>query len=82
VNSEGFKNDLEKIVCEEFSAVATTLKWLGQYGKAKMSGSGASVYVAANSKQKADEILAQKPANVAGFVAKSLIKHPHFELAN
>ena len=81
LNSGLFRNDLETIVCEEFPAVATALKWLSQYGKARMSGSGASVFVAVNSKQQADEILAQKPANIAGFVAKSLIKHPHFELA-
>ncbi len=77
-----FKNDLEKVVCEEFPAVATTLKWLSQYGEAKMSGSGASVFVAVNSKQKADEILTQKPANIAGFVAKGLVNHPHFDLIN
>jgi 4-diphosphocytidyl-2-C-methyl-D-erythritol kinase len=81
-NSDGFRNDLEKVVCEEFPAVATTLKWLSQYGEAKMSGSGASVFVAVNSKQKADEILAQKPANVAGFMAKGLVKHPHFGLVD
>ena len=81
LNSGLFRNDLETIVCEEFPAVATALKWLSQYGKARMSGSGASVFVAVNSKQQADEILAQKPANITGFVAKSLIKHPHFELA-
>jgi 4-diphosphocytidyl-2-C-methyl-D-erythritol kinase len=80
--SSDFKNDLEKVVCEEFPAVATTLKWLSQYGEARMSGSGASVFVAVNSKQKADEILTQKPANIAGFVAKSLVKHPHFDLIN
>ena len=79
-NSEVFKNDLEAIVCKEFPAVASTLKWLGQYGKAKMSGSGASVFVAVNSQIKADEILAQKPANTAGFVAKGIAKHPHVEL--
>ncbi|MEQ1598730.1 MAG: 4-(cytidine 5'-diphospho)-2-C-methyl-D-erythritol kinase [Methylotenera sp.] len=77
-----FKNDLEKVVCEEFPAVATTLKWLSQFGEARMSGSGASVFVAVNSKQKADEILAQKPANCTGFVAKSLVKHPHFDLVD
>jgi 4-diphosphocytidyl-2-C-methyl-D-erythritol kinase len=80
-NSELFRNDLEKIVCTEFPAVASTLKWLSQYGRARMSGSGASVFLALDSKQKADEILAQKPANVAGFVAKGLSQHPHFELA-
>ena len=81
VNLEIFKNDLEAVVCKEFPAVASTLNWLKQYGQARMSGSGASVFVALNSQAKADEILAQKPANVAGFVAKSLVKHPHFSLA-
>ena len=80
--SSDFKNDLEKVVCEEFPAVASTLKWLSQFGMARMSGSGASVFVAVNSKQKADEILTQKPANIAGFVAKGLIIHPHFDLIN
>ena len=84
-NSKVFRNDLEVIVCKEFPAVASTLKWLGQYGKAKMSGSGASVFVALDSKKyasqaKADEILTQKPANVAGFVAKSIARHPHIAL--
>ncbi len=82
-NSNVFKNDLEAVVCKEFPAVASTLQWLNQYsgvgfGSAKMSGSGASVFVAVNSKQKADEILAQKPENIIGFVAKGLLKHPHY----
>ena len=79
-DSRLFNNDLEAVVCEEFPAVASTLLWLNQYGQAKMSGSGASVFVAVNSKQRADEILAQKPDNVAGFVAKGISHHPHFDL--
>ena len=79
-NSEVFRNDLEAVVCKEFPAVASTLKWLSQYGKARMSGSGASVFLAVNSQAKADEILAQKPANIAGFVAKGIAKHPHVDL--
>ena len=79
-NSEVFRNDLEAVVCKEFPAVASTLKWLSQYGKARMSGSGASVFLAVDSQAKADEILAQKPANIAGFVAKGIAKHPHVDL--
>ena len=79
-NSSVFKNDLEAVVCKEFPAVASTLKWLSQYGKAKMSGSGASVFVAVNSQQKADELLSQKPDYTTGFVAKGITKHPHVEL--
>ena len=78
--SSDFRNDLEAIVCKEFPAVATTLKWLNQFGLARMSGSGASVFVAVNSKQSADELLAKKPANTTGFVAKGLVKHPHYAL--
>jgi len=81
VNSNLYKNDLENVVCKEFPAVASTLKWLNQYGQARMSGSGASVFVAVNSLAKANEILAQKPAYVSGFVAKGLNRHPLFELA-
>jgi 4-diphosphocytidyl-2-C-methyl-D-erythritol kinase len=78
--SKLFRNDLEKTVCKEFSAVATTLDWLNQYGQARMSGSGASVFVSVNSKQLADELLANKPPNTVGFVAKGIKQHPHFEL--
>jgi 4-diphosphocytidyl-2-C-methyl-D-erythritol kinase len=76
-----FKNDLENSVCELFPAVASTLKWLNQFGDAKMSGSGASVFVLVDSKQIADEVLAKKPADVSGFIAKRLSKHPHYALA-
>ena len=79
-NLEIFKNDLEAVVCKEFPAVASTLNWLNQFGSARMSGSGASVFVAVNSKQSADELLAKKPANTTGFVAKGLVKHPHYAL--
>ena len=83
--SSDFRNDLEAIVCKEFSAVATTLQWLNQFGQARMSGSGASVFVALDSKkyvskQSADELLAKKPANTTGFVAKGIVKHPHYAL--
>jgi 4-diphosphocytidyl-2-C-methyl-D-erythritol kinase len=81
-NSSGFRNDLETIVCEDFPAVATTLNWLKPYGEARMSGSGASVFVAVNSKPVADKILARKPANTKGFVAKGLTKHPHYDFAS
>jgi 4-diphosphocytidyl-2-C-methyl-D-erythritol kinase len=80
--SDVFRNDLEAVVCKEFPAVASTLSWLSQYGKPRMSGSGASVFLAVNSKQEADAIFAQKPNNTAGFVAKSLSRHPLFEFAH
>jgi len=84
--SDVFRNDLEAVVCKEFPAVASTLNWLSRFqirdgGKPRMSGSGASVFLAVNSKQEADAIFAQKPNDTAGFVAKSLSRHPLFEFA-
>ena len=80
-NAKLFRNDLEKVVCEEFTAVANSLKWLSQYGEARMSGSGASVFVAVDSYIKAEAILSQKPIDINGFIAKSLSKHPLYDLA-
>ncbi|QVL45178.1 MAG: 4-(cytidine 5'-diphospho)-2-C-methyl-D-erythritol kinase [Methylophilaceae bacterium] len=80
-NSSLFRNDLEKVVCEEFTAVASTLEWLNQYGQARMSGSGASVFVVVDSLAKAKSIFAKKPTSVQGFVAKALNQHPLYELA-
>lgn len=81
-NSKLFRNDLENVVCKEFPSVATTLQWLNQFGEARMSGSGASVFVKVNSKQVAAELLANKPSNTTGFIAKGLKYHPHFQLAD
>jgi 4-diphosphocytidyl-2-C-methyl-D-erythritol kinase len=80
--SNQFRNDLEKIVCEEYTAVASALEWLNQHGQARMSGSGASVFVTTNSLAEANAIFAQKPANISGFVAKGLNQHPLYELVN
>jgi 4-diphosphocytidyl-2-C-methyl-D-erythritol kinase len=81
-HSELFRNDLEKVVCAEFAVVASALKWLNQYGQARMSGSGASVFVAVDSLAKAKSIFAQKPSDLQGFVAEGLDKHPLYELTN
>jgi 4-diphosphocytidyl-2-C-methyl-D-erythritol kinase len=80
-HSKLFRNDLEKVVCNEFTAVASALAWLNQYGQARMSGSGASVFVAVDSLAKAKSIFAQKPADLPGFVAEGLDQHPLYELA-
>ncbi len=78
--SDDFKNDLEQVVCEDYEPVSATLNWLKQFGDARMSGSGASLFVAVNSEVKAKEILQKKPINTLGFVAKSLKYHPLYEM--
>lgn len=76
----GFINDLEKIVCSEYPAVLHCLNWLRQFGDARMSGSGASVFLEVANEKTAIEICNQKPENVQGFVAKGLNQHPLINL--
>ena len=80
-NTSIFKNDLEKAACIEYPAVAATLNLLKPFGNARMSGSGASVFIAVDSLFKANELIAAKPANISGFIAKGLNKHPHYDLS-
>jgi 4-diphosphocytidyl-2-C-methyl-D-erythritol kinase len=78
--SAEFTNDLEKIVCSEYHAVLDCLNWLSQFGDARMSGSGASVFLEVADKKTAVDICNQKPKSVQGFVAKGLNQHPLMNL--
>ena len=69
-------NDLQPVVCEKHPQVAACLGWLSQFGDARMSGSGASVFVQVESLEAAQNIVALKPAGVSGFAASSIEKHP------
>ena len=68
------RNDLEPTVCVQYPAVDAALRWLAQFGGARMSGSGACVFVPVASAEAGRQILAQAP--VTGFVARSLNQHP------
>lgn len=74
-----FRNQLEEIVCNEYPAVLACIKWLKRFGDARMSGSGASVFLEVASEKVANEIYSQKPSDIQGFVAKGLSQHPLFD---
>jgi 4-diphosphocytidyl-2-C-methyl-D-erythritol kinase len=74
---EGYgANDLEPLVCRLYPEVASCLDWLRQFGDARMTGSGACVFVAVDSLQNAQQILATKPSAMSGFISSGLAKHP------
>ncbi len=79
-DSNLWHNDLEPTVCEKYPQVADTLNWLNQFGLARMSGSGSSVFIALDNRDAAQLILQQMPRNTTGFVAKGLDVHPLFEM--
>ncbi len=73
---EAFINELEKAVCSIYPEVKASLDWLKQYGDARMSGSGASVFLEVPNQEIANKIYQQKPSEYFGFVAKGLNQHP------
>jgi 4-diphosphocytidyl-2-C-methyl-D-erythritol kinase len=71
-------NDLEAVTCRLYPEVKRALNWLRNFGDARMSGTGASVFLACDTLHAAKKILHQRPKGVDGFVAHSLLCHPHY----
>lgn len=70
------RNDLEPVVCRRYPQVARHLEWLRRYGDARMTGSGACVFCAFDSEEQARRVLSELPADMRGFVARGLDRHP------
>jgi 4-diphosphocytidyl-2-C-methyl-D-erythritol kinase len=74
---KGFgKNDLQAVATRLFPPVAEAVEWLGSYGDARMTGSGACVFCAFSSEPAADAVLAGVPPKWRAWKAKSLQRHP------
>lgn len=75
--SAGFgRNDLEPVVCQRHTEVATHLAWLRQFGAARLSGSGACVFAGFAAEDEARSVLSRMPEGMRGFVARGLNRHP------
>jgi 4-diphosphocytidyl-2-C-methyl-D-erythritol kinase len=80
-------NDLEAVVCQQYPAVKACLDWLNQYSKARMSGSGASVFIAQKTEIEVNNILRTIPKKIANtelFCASTLglNQHPLYNLTS
>lgn len=69
-------NDLEPVACALYPEVARHLDWLRQFGPARMSGSGASVFAEFSDEASARRAHAALPAQMLGFVARGLDRNP------
>ena len=76
-NMSGFgRNDLQGVAVRLFPAVGEAIEWLSQYGAARMTGSGACVFVALPGEAEANHVLGLVPDKWKAWKAKSLIRHP------
>lgn len=73
-------NDLEPVVVRRYPRVAAHLGWLKMHGDARMTGSGACVFAGFDTEQEARDVLAARPAEMQGFVAQGLERHPLCDL--
>ncbi len=76
------RNDLEPVVCRRYPQVARHLEWLRQYGDARMTGSGACVFCGFENEAQAQRVLSELPADMRGFVARGLDRHPLWSEGN
>jgi len=74
------KNDLQVVACKLFPPIAEAIEWLGRYGDARMTGSGACVFCGFAQEGKADEALESVPAHWKAWKAKALARHPLADL--
>ncbi|MBV6322955.1 4-(cytidine 5'-diphospho)-2-C-methyl-D-erythritol kinase [Duganella violaceipulchra] len=80
IGLKGFgKNDLQQVATKLFPPVAEAIEWLGAYGDARMTGSGACVFSAVATENEADAVLAKVPAKWKAWKAKALDRHPIIE---
>ena len=69
-------NDLQPVVCKLYPEVARHLAWLGNFGDAMMTGSGACVFAGFAGRSQAETVLQQLPYGMHGVVAQGLARHP------
>jgi 4-diphosphocytidyl-2-C-methyl-D-erythritol kinase len=70
------RNDCEAVTCARYPQVRQALDWLRQHGAARMSGTGASVFLACESPTQAESLRAQTPQPWQVFVARGLNQSP------
>ena len=73
------RNDLQPVVMARHPEVARQLEWLEQFGRARMTGSGACVFAAFESESAAQAVLQCLPDSMQGFVAQGLDRHPLYD---
>jgi 4-diphosphocytidyl-2-C-methyl-D-erythritol kinase len=76
--ASGGGNDCLAVVRRRFPEVARAIDWLSSYGVARLTGTGACVFMMCES-ARAREIAAQMPAGFEAFVARGLNDSPLLE---
>jgi 4-diphosphocytidyl-2-C-methyl-D-erythritol kinase len=77
--ASGGRNDCLGVVRRRYPEVAHALDWLSVFGSARLTGTGACVFLACETKDLAQEIMRKVPSEFEGFLARGLNDSPCFE---
>ncbi len=69
-SAETTRNDLQSTVCRLYPEVKSALEWLGQYGPARMTGSGSVVFMACEDNQQAIALAKSVPNRYKAYVCR------------
>jgi 4-diphosphocytidyl-2-C-methyl-D-erythritol kinase len=75
----GGRNDCESVVRNRFPEVASALDWLAQFGRARLTGTGACVFADFPRAIDAERVAARVPDHWTSFVARGLNISPVHE---
>lgn len=74
---EGYsRNDCQKLVTRLYPDVDASLSWLNQFGEARLTGTGASVFASFGTESEARAVLQQLPGQWQGVAARGLNQSP------
>jgi len=76
------RNDCLPVVRERYPQVAQVMQWLADYTQPQLTGTGACVFGAFDSKVEADTVLQALPGSWKGFVARGLNRSPLLDRVN
>jgi 4-diphosphocytidyl-2-C-methyl-D-erythritol kinase len=74
--SGGGRNDCVGVVRARYAEVGRALEWLGGFGEARMTGTGACIFAAFDEDERAQAVLREVPPEWRGFVARGLNRSP------
>jgi 4-diphosphocytidyl-2-C-methyl-D-erythritol kinase len=72
----GGRNDCTSTVRGRYPEVAEALDWLGNFGPARLTGTGACVFASMPDESTAQSVLRQLPARWMGFVVRGMNRSP------
>lgn len=74
------RNDLEPVAITRYPEIGRCISWLREFGDARMTGSGGSVFCAFTSEAATRQVFDQLPQDMRGFIAAGVDRHPLFDL--